>query len=215
MKNYKILLNRNASGFRSPQMGIHCLFVFLMTISCNNENVNTFKQSIPNNRPFYLFMQSTSDSLGLNRIDKGFDSIEIRISFTYSNSLAGKMVVIRNLDSKKWTSLIYTYTPLLNDSGNKITRYHKSKILLRPKNGYNKIIADLKKSNFFSLPGEDTDKSYLNESHHPNLMTVEFATKDEYKFYKYPIPFLGLKGRSNFDVKKIADLIKSEFDLGE
>lgn len=178
------------------------LFSIIMISSfCNNsgsslvhsETDNTIEKDIPidKNGKFvrsYDYKNRRVDKLQLDSLEKGFDSIQIRIWLGYAFSDSAQLVVIENKHSQ-WSADLFTLMWWLDTSRENIDSVHSHVKRVRPVSGWSAFTKELFNLQVANLP--DIDKLILNK---PTLETdgvvVEVATKTTYRFYHYLKPSL-------------------------
>lgn len=164
-------------------------------------------------------------ALGLQSIEKGFDSIQIRL--VYGGAMVGeRLVVLINRDNK-WraeiSKIITDYNPNFKgdeeDRANadfwdaySLTRTIEHKT---PKSGWDKFIKKLFKHDILTLPDIQTFADYS-----PGLVTdgvgvtVAIATNNVYRLYTYQdTEFYIEKHPEAESINRILELIDNEFAL--
>lgn len=150
------------------------------------------------------------DSLRLDTLENGFDSLEIRIWLSYSFTLRQQLVVIKSQRGTT-TGCFYDFEPQLNSSGDSLDSFRITRVPKYPNSSLSYFLDTLYVYRILTLPGYEKSEKYL-DSTHPNEMTVEVATKNKYRLYQYPIPTYQLSGDAR-TIKDILKLITNEFNI--
>lgn len=204
------------------------LIIFLSVIICccntrhessyKNSSVDTVTKEIPltkKGKPdfFYKLIKQKAAQLKLDSLEKGYDSLQIRIWYDYSFLENQQLVVIKRV-SQKWNCELYTLKVDWNDS----SRYDKiiSKIVIEkePISGWDNFTKQLLDLKIMSLPDMRKVPGY-NEiiGADGNSFNVEIATKDKYRFYGYWEPGNFSQYWQAKNMEDILRLIEREFDF--
>ena len=160
-------------------------------------NSDIFLHEFPQKRglfdsSLYNYIVNREKELNLTSLDKGFDSIQIRIS--YGGSFVGERLVILSNKDNKWTAEVSKIITSVNrgfeDSLNadfwdqySLTRTIHYKM---PKSGWSKFIKKLFNLNILTLPDEANIKDFSRMAATDGSgILVEVATKNIYRAYTY------------------------------
>ena len=150
------------------------------------------------------------DSLGLDNLEKGYDSLQIRIWFGYGRKDSFQVLSIKR-NNKQWQGFFCLATFELNYIGDSIARY--SRIIFQPKTGadWGIIVDSLVSLHIMTLPDEckviDIDAFPFEGG---NSVIIEVADVHQYRIYMYELPSY-FKGKS----KEAADVDKMIHFLSE
>ena len=153
------------------------------------------------------------NAVQLDPIRTGFDSIQIRITYAYSENDpkydSSKVLIIKRLNSI-WSCEVRKFNPVIsNDSIYYVVTVQKKKG--HPKNGWATLM-----SNLFSYRLLNTQFKFIEEEgplvHSPTIILFQVATKGKYQEYRYMIP-TAYKGKywEIEDLTKIIKLLDAEF----
>ncbi len=176
-----------------------CLFTLLIQ-SCNGQtgklkdnktsSRDTFIRDIPLYRSgketqAYAIMRQLERKLGLHDITSGFDSIQLRIHFSYSGKDTAHLVLL-NYQNNKWDAKLYTYLFGNNDSINEFTPV--SFVSRYPSSGWIAFISKIYAFEILTLPDMDKINNAF-EIYEGDVITVEYATRTKYRLYQYVTPY--------------------------
>ena len=173
----------------------------------------------------YQNIQKYTKELSLTSLERGFDSIQIRVS--YGGPMTGERLVILTNKENKWSAeiskIITEVNPGFEDSIN-VDSWEKYSLIRTidyktPKSGWDKFIKNLFNLNILSLPDEENIANFKKESPTDGVgVFVEVSTKKAYRGYGYSDPdyylyelkyeFAELK-----QISQILKLVDEEFDL--
>ena len=176
---------------------INSSFIFLSTaiFGCQSGPIETkFTRDIPKHKyeatKLLEGVRATGDSLGLDNLENGYDSLQIRLWFTYRSDSEQVLIIRRN--NAHWYGNIgfasYSLTPM----GDSISRYtiHYFKPILR--SDWSDIVDTLIKLNIMNLqdeeevPGLDSMRSLSRGGN--GSVIIEIADRHKYKLYFYGSP---------------------------
>jgi hypothetical protein len=211
------------------------IFLFVL-ISCKEKDksaqivaqlnpTDTFLFEFPNRKGVFdstLYKQINyyDSSLGFESLEKGFDSIQIRL--WYGGSFTGERIVILSNKNNKWASEIskISYSTNPEYKRKSFDNYWEQSIPLRnieyrtPKSGWNKFISQLLKLNILTLPQENNIKDFQKISTTDgDGVSVEVALKNVYRYYSYSNPDMYPQYEEMKNVSHILNLIDEEFRL--
>ena len=173
------------------------LFSFFGLMSQNNDQIDIPKFNNSLEGHFYESIRKSSEVLKLEDLQKGVDSLEIRIWFFYSkrDQTFGKVHIYKYEDN--WI-------------GN--ASYGSSTLVdISPKSGWKSFISKLLKKNIMTLQNQRDIKGFNLMIFDGDTFCVEIATKDAYRFYSYNSPDMTKKYKDARKMNRILRLIKKEF----
>ena len=144
---------------------------------------------------FYIFAKQKQEQLELSVPENGYDSLLIRMWFTYPegyNQFA-ELLELR-VDSNKTVTARYTMLKIFFNPSRRyeLVNWHWDTLLI-PKCGWPTFIDTLKSLQIAKLPTIENIPKYKEVNGENNLdydntlltVSVEVATKTEYRFYQY------------------------------
>lgn len=134
----------------------------------------------------YLHKEYIANKLSLEKLENGFDSMQIRIWYGYAFKDTGQLVLFKN-ENNKWTSELLTLSFKVNENKDSVWSIGKTLSRRNPKSGWDNFIKKLLDYQILSLP----DMSMIDENitiADGDAFTVEIATKKNYRFYQYQEP---------------------------
>lgn len=160
----------------------------------------------------YLFSKKFEEILGLEKLDEGVDSIEIRIWYDFSFVDTSQLIILK-YHRQEWKAKFYTFNYKHESSIPSIKLLQKLVEEKEPKSGWHQLITKLNNSNIKTLPDQSKVSGY-NLHTDGNGVSIEFATPYNYRIYAYQM--LGMdreKFKEVTDTESIVDLIAEEFDF--
>lgn len=148
-----------------------------------------------------MLMEQKIHQLGLESLEKGYDSLQIRVWFDYSMAKTKHLVVLKR-NHGQWDGRLYTMqTAWYGDTDSMtIVRHTVRKVV--PEMGWNNFTSKLFDQNITTLPeGEDGGMDGVTYN-------IEIATKKSYRHYKYWSPeTTEKKYRESRNMVKIIELL--------
>lgn len=132
----------------------------------------------------YYFAREMEEKLNLENITMGFDSLQLRIWYSYAADDSGQLVLLK-YQNDRWSGRLCTYIFPNSNAGQEDTVATFTNGF--PKSGWGSLLSQLHKLDIFVLP--DMDK--INHDIvivHGDAITVEYATKSKYRLYQYVNP---------------------------
>jgi hypothetical protein len=188
------------------------LLLFSCTSNVNNKlNRSFFRDSFPEKEGKELFesINKIRDSLKLDTLENGFDSLQIRIWLADAHKQ--EVIIIKNKKGV-WDAEFILFRPILNKKMDSVLFFAKNMIRKEPKEPWPSLINKLINYHILTLP----DQGRLSGYEHPYdglNTTFEIATKTVYRLYSYHEPGVNKQLQQARDVVNILDTIKSEFDV--
>jgi|SRR4029079_4795698 hypothetical protein len=210
------------------------LFVPILFLSCREDDsatpnphaakilaevncTDTFYYDFPRVNTYYdKFIreqkQKSERLLDFQPIEKGFDSIQIRMWFSYD--YFEYLLILQN-DKKEWSANFCTFEPVYSKKFDSIVSLKKACRYKTPKSGWIRLVDSLFSLQILTLPDYHKIPGY--KEYMPNDVTgatVELATKKVYRYYDLFEPeFMRDKFRQAEKMSSILHLIDQEFDL--
>jgi hypothetical protein len=158
-----------------------------------SKNSSSFEREIPqlkNGEPpsYYRNKAGVEKLIGLQSLENGFDSLEIRIWYGYARTDSGQLVILAR-DKKMWSAKLYMFVYELDQTGSKVQSINKRQVSASPRFGWGQFIDSLFKLSINTLPDQYKIADYP-EYTDGNSAIVEVATKQIYRIYSYKEPFL-------------------------
>ena len=199
---------------------LQIIFCLIFLWSCNGRETsteNTFIKDIPvrdDSLPdlFYELTRQKIDQLKLDDLEKGFDSLQIRIWYNYSLLDYRELVIIKRKDGK-WTGNHYIMKVKWNPSDLTVKTNGVENREITPKSGWESFIPDLIDKNIITLPNMEDIEGLEDNWTDGVTYNIEIGTKKFYRFYGYHLPD---KFKEYWQAKKmmeILDLIDREFSI--
>ncbi len=173
------------------------LLSFLTLIGQNKVQLDIPTYNNGSKGHFYESIRESSEVLGLEDLQKGVDSLEIRIWFFYSkrDQTFGKLHIYRYKD--KWIGKAsYGLSTLVDIS---------------PKSGWTKFTSKLFKENILSLQNQYSIEGFNKMIRDGNTYCIEIAGRSTYRFYSYHSPELTKEYKDARHMNRTLKLIKKEF----
>jgi hypothetical protein len=162
-------------------------FLCLLTVCALAElPADTVKKEIPLDRKgrptfYYEWDKQKAAQLGLEPIELGFDSLEIRIWLDYSMAWNRQLIILTRRNGE-WSSRFITMRVEWSAHQDSELVVHPDSKAVIPKMGWNKFIGDLFKLGITALPnGPDGGEDGVEYN-------IEVATMDHYRYYGYWSP---------------------------
>lgn len=189
------------------------VIVFLLFLSsCNNKNeISAFIVDTPKNGIERI--RDVRDRLKLDILEKGFDSLQIRIWLTQGLSVQQEVVIIKRKNNK-WKSTFIEFEPIYYDNYmyDSVLYMKKKEIEVKPKMDWDLFILQLNNFDIMNLPDQGKIKNYQHPSDGGNLV-VEIATSKRYRLYTYHQPGSNDSIREARLISSILDLMSKEFSV--
>ena len=164
---------------------------------------------------FYKITQQKINQLKLENLEKGFDSIQIRIWYDYSLVTQRKILVLKKIDSK-YSAILYLFDVDWDYQNEKETITQKDIRVLNLNIDWGKFMKELSDLGIESLPNMDDIPGLFDGWTDGITYNIEIATMSKYRFYSYHVPeefqdeFWQAK-----NIVKILSLIENEFGLNK
>lgn len=194
------------------------LIIIICSSSCQRKSRKTIvEKDIPiwyENKPdlFYQLISQKSKQLKLDKLEKGFDSLQIRIWYDSALSNRDKLVIFK-LKDFKWKGFYYSLNVEWNayKLTNKVKKSHK--IEIHPKSGWKIFISKILENKIESLPNMKDINGLVDRWSDGKTYSIEIATKSKYRFYNYHLPEKFLEFEEAKNMVEILKVIESEFGI--
>lgn len=156
------------------------------------------------------------NEVGLDPIRRGYDSLEIRISYNYGTPGSGDdstlTLVIKNKEGK-WASEILKFDPDYHLQDSVFYSVISRRRGMVPATGWGNFIDTLFSFGLLNKPYEEIEEG-KNIVHGPNSIQIEVATKSKYIQYSYFVPSVYQNEYWQIeDLKGIIELLKKELNF--
>ncbi len=134
----------------------------------------------------YFFKKRFEDFIKLPSLEKGFDSIQLRIA--YSCAMGNDMLVIISNANNKWIAEVSKLNDYFSDGADK-RGIPRNSLFPTPKSGWKKFIARLFELKILSLEDNQRIPGFFYPTPSDGCgVHIEVATKNTYRFYRYDNP---------------------------
>jgi hypothetical protein len=188
-----------------------------------DDKSKTFKQEIPtykNGRSKgdteYLFKALRQDALelGLDFIENGFDSLQLRIWLGHSMAIKRNVVILKQVN-RQWFGQLVTYSYGHDDKNGQEFISRKDIEQVNPKCGWTDFIKALMNLQIPTLPNGQDINGYNSCGGNDGIdYFFEIATPEKYRFYYYCNPEENIN--QFWQVKNVVEfshLLEKEFDF--
>ncbi len=135
-----------------------------------------------------LGLQVTLDSLKLPRLENGFDSMAIRVWFSYSRKDTVQVITIKN-QGGEWSGKFNQGAYVFNQSQDSIHYTEKKEWTLNPDIGWRPLVDSIIEQGVLTLPDS---RKIMSINDFPldggNSVTIEISTARLYRLYFYEMP---------------------------
>jgi hypothetical protein len=190
------------------------LLCLLVLPGCNNSDKRAtsghFEKDISVRlKEAYESLGPIRDSLKLDSIDSGYDSLQIRI-WTNVNHVQ-KVLVIKN-NKGSWTASLINFGAVLDKYMDSVVGFRKDVSTVAPKSTWPEVTTRFFNDHILTLPDDGKLAGYEHSMDGWHV-TVEVATVEKYRIYYYHDPEMNQGIPEAKSVMNILDLIKNEFDV--
>jgi len=192
------------------------LFTSVLLISCKDRrqvDPNIFYiNNIDSTKVDHLITQKIQQ-LNLETLDKGFDSIQIRVWYDPSLLKKRDLLVLKYANGD-WVGLHYYMTVDWDPFNSTETITDKTFQNVKPKNGWTNFLTKLSLLKIHSLPNMADIPGLEDSWDDGNIYTVEIAIGKKYRTYSYHVPQeFKEKYWQAGNMLEILDLISVELDI--
>jgi hypothetical protein len=182
------------------------LILPLLALSCRFSSIGDVKGKvdyvIPDiinnklNKLLFIKRQNITDELNIRSIEKGVDSLEIRLWTMAATAKGGEVYIIRK-SKYKWNCYHYWFIERLSTTGNTNKQMYTFKELSTagldtfwikkegPRSGWNRFISKLNESEFYNLESFDDVSIEVAEKIDTYSFMIEYAVKNKYRLFWY------------------------------
>jgi hypothetical protein len=175
------------------------LTVILVFLGCkNNHNSQdslyqfkhptdtTFKKEIPTTAYSYKSDKYKEKQLGLENIESGFETLQIRLWVDYALYKGKELYIIKNKNGK-WSAEVYKMmTERSIESEDSIVSKKIKNVT--PKSGWDSLLTNLVNLKIVTLPNMDNIPGLVDMIDDGVDFNIEIASKYQYRFYGYHSP---------------------------
>ncbi|MFL9482879.1 hypothetical protein ACI6Q2_08880 [Chitinophagaceae bacterium LWZ2-11] len=149
----------------------------------------------------------------LYHLEKGYDSLQIRIWISNSISSKQQLITIENF-KKKWEGRSIEFEPVYFDNGkfDSVLSYKRVENELTPKSSWNIFLDKIYSDSILTLPDQVKIKGYDHPVDGWNV-TIEVGTQNYYRLYSYHAPDANDSIPQAKAVIDILHAIEDEFDI--
>ena len=134
---------------------------------------------------FYKQVKSKQKQLGLDKIERGYNNLQIRI-WTDSSFVKNQRVIIIAHQDKTWKATVFSLK--VDWDGESETIVSKNKTTVTPKSGWTNFSKKLLDLKILTLPDSYQIPNYGGRITDGHTYNIEIATKSQYRFYSYSNP---------------------------
>jgi len=160
----------------------------ILAIQKDSSIIDIPKNKQGNYRLMYRMCKQDEKLLGLDSLQIGFDSMQIRIWFEPGMFYKKQMIILKNSHGS-WEGQLISWTlDYGNENSPKHTIIDKKIENIYPKSGWDKYITELIRLNIITLPDDSNIKGVESGGGDLRITSIEIATKTMYRFYTYTEP---------------------------
>ncbi|HWB93112.1 MAG TPA: hypothetical protein VG605_14720 [Puia sp.] len=178
--------------------------------------ISVFERQIPKLKngqapAYYRNKAPIENMMGLRSLEKGFDSLQIRIWYGYARTDTGQLFIFSRKDGK-WSAELYNFVYLM--SANKRIKGIAKKVSAGlPRQGWPRFSEKLFSFMVTTIPDQGEIDNYPDFTD-GDAVIIEVATKDSYRIFSYKEPKLAqsqIKEAKN--IEKVLTLIDDQFSF--
>jgi hypothetical protein len=133
----------------------------------------------------YLYARKYSEILGLENLESGVDSIEIRLWFDYSFIDTCQLISIK-YENLKWQAKLTTFSFSRQQGVHSVVLKQKVDKSVTPKNGWDHFIEEINRYRILTNRSQNELVGFLTHTDGDGLC-IEFATRSKYRIYSYQL----------------------------
>ncbi|NOT91415.1 hypothetical protein [Ferruginibacter sp.] len=156
----------------------------------------------------YKMVERDTKRTGLNFLDKGYDSMFIRLWYVYR---ATKQVIDLKKTDGKWSAEFHSMKMGVIEE--QLGVVETKSIPISPKSDWNVFMSKLFSLKILDLPDESELPNYKNLVNDAAFVVVEISTKEMYKIYHYGEISEHLEFPQAVNMENIMKLIDEEFGI--
>ena len=192
-------------------------FPIFQCIGQNDLSDNLIEKEIPTSKDgvkdlFYTLTKQKSRQLGIQNMENGYDSLQIRIWYNYPLTNLRELVVLK-YTNKKWWGVYYRMNVEWDSSNMTETIVNFDKKFIFPKNGWENLISKLFQKEITELPDMKTIDGVKDYWTDGTTYNIEIGTEKKYRFYSYHLPNKFLEFSQARNMVDILGLIETEFNV--
>lgn len=183
----------------------------------NQNTTDTVSLDVPLNKKgeyvkSYYYKNKVTSKMALDNIEKGFDSIQIRIWHGYSFNDSAQLFLLKKRNGK-WEANLFLLKFFFNENRDSLISVSKDVKNKVPKSGWNSFTKEIFDFGIADLPDMFKVAPDLVMAD-GNGISVEISTRNRYRFYRYQDPYL-LQDKlpTAKKMEQILQLIEIEFDF--
>lgn len=214
MKVVKNIRQKLIANARKSAIRIFILVMFQLLYSCNS----LIEKDIPLNKkgkPFlsYSYKNQIVQDLKLDRLENGFDSLQIRLWYSYSFKDTAQLIVIKKHDYKWKAELITFIYYIESDDKNLLRGEIINRISNKPKSDWNSFTKHLLDKGIMAIPDMHKLPDYPLIADGDGV-AVEVADRKKYRYYSYQEPETVRKDIIQANrIEEIIEFIEEELDF--
>lgn len=207
-----------------------CLVILVFLLFCATDEKNKIKfnnthkkeidtviKDIPKDkkgrpRSYYKNKMFVENKIGLETLENGFDSIQIRIWYGYAFKDSSQLIIIKKTQGK-WFGIFYTLKYNYNEKRDSIIGIENSLISKKPKSSWEIFINNFLAIGILDLPDYKEIPNYYQGAD-GDAIIVEIGTQNKYRIFSYQEP--NLKKAQFLQAMKMEEaleLIENEFNF--
>ncbi|MEQ1675793.1 MAG: hypothetical protein ABL876_03755 [Chitinophagaceae bacterium] len=153
--------------------------------------------------------------LGLSSLEKGFDSVQIRVSYGCALMSEWMMIILKH-DGHKWTAEVSRVKDYFNEQKAMVDSMSRKVKFDKPISGWKAFINMLFELKILII---EDDKTVIQKEDYPSVadgcgIAIELATRNAYRFYAYGDPtWAPEKYWQSANIEAIKKLLLKEFEV--
>ena len=198
---------------------IPALFILLNVFACRvdppkKHPVTRYLPDYKNGISLRLVGLSHSrDSLQLDTLENGYDSLQIRIWTTYQRKDTFQIISLKR-HNNQWAGEYCESSIHYSKQRDSVLKYDILKKALFPKIGWQSLLDSLLKQDIKTLPDCTKLTNYALPTDGANTVIIETSTIDRYRLYMYEVPTANaVSFPEAAKVDRMLKLISSQFDV--
>lgn len=152
------------------------------------------------------------DSLKLDTLENGYDSLQIRIWLGYSFTYKQQLIILKN-HKGNWNAYYFEIKPHYYERTDSLISFEKYVAKKNPKMLWQDFIKTLYSYKILTLPDYSRIKGYKAPALHGNGIVIEVSDMHSYRLYSYPLPKLAQEFSEAKNIENILNLLTQEFDI--
>jgi len=187
-------------------------------LNINNQNADTISKDIPRERNgqmvgYYFDKLRVEKKAGLYPLEKGFDSLQIRIWYGYAHSDTCQIFKMSKTNGRWDGEIMQLIIKRDIKKQDSILSVLKSTCSVSPRSGWDKFSTGIMDVGILSLPDMNQISGYLDVTESNTSVIVEIATQKYYRIYSYADPQFKTSIKEAKHLENILELIRDEFSF--